>query len=220
MVGQIEFVGSFPGELPHIGLPEVAFAGRSNVGKSSLLNTLTRRKNLARTSRTPGRTQAINLFRIGDGLVFADLPGYGFAKVPEHVRQAWKPMIEAYLGGREDLRLVVVLVDVRRTAQEDDGALLWGLTEARIPHLVVATKVDKLKKQARQKARAQLKRDLHLPAGQPLPFSSLTGDGRDALWSAIEEAARRPREVLADLPGPGDPDGRDDEGWGDDWEEE
>lgn len=202
LVGDITFVGSFPGELPELGIPEVAFAGRSNVGKSSLLNTLTRRKSLARTSRTPGRTQAINLFRLGGGLVFADLPGYGFAKVPEHIRRAWKPMIEHYLGTRDMLRLVVVLVDVRRDAQEDDGALLWGLTEARIPSVVVATKVDKLRKQQRQRQLAKLRRDLHLPAGQPIPFSSQSGEGREKLWDVIEEAARRPRDWAEALPGP------------------
>lgn len=202
LVGDITFVGSFPGELPSIGLPEIAFAGRSNVGKSSLLNTLTRRKGLARTSRTPGRTQAINLFKLGDGLVFADLPGYGFAKVPEHIRRAWKPMVEDYLGTRSDLRLVVVLIDVRRNAMEDDGALLWGLTEARIPSVVVATKVDKLRKQQRQRQLAALRRDLHLPPGQPVPFSSQTGEGRDALWGLIETWAARPREAEVELPGP------------------
>lgn len=201
-------MGSFPGALPELGVPEVAFAGRSNVGKSSLLNTLTKRKSLARTSRTPGRTQAINLFRMRDSLVLADLPGYGFAKVPDHVRRAWKPMIEDYLGTREALRLVVVLVDVRRDAMEDDGALLWALTEARLPTVVVATKVDKLRKQQRQRQLSRLRRDLHLPAGQPVAFSSMTGEGRDQLWSLIEEAAVRPREWPEALPGP------------DDWDEE
>lgn len=204
-VGRISFVGSFRSQLPDLGLPEIAFAGRSNVGKSSLLNTLMRRRNLARTSRTPGRTQLINLFQIGDAVVFADLPGYGFARVPEHVRLGWGPMIEDYLGQREALRLVVVLVDVRRDAQHDDGSLLWGLTEARIPSVVVATKTDKLSKQKGRKQLAVLKRDLHLPAGQPIPFSAQTGAGREALWDVIEAAARRPREIIEPLPPAVDP---------------
>ncbi len=189
-VGDIDFVGSFPGALPDLGLPEVAFAGRSNVGKSSLLNTLMRRRALARTSRTPGRTQTINLFRVGSAVVFADLPGYGYAKVPEAVRRAWKPMIEAYLGARGSLCLVVLLVDVRRDPTEDEGALLWSLTEARIPTSVVVTKVDKLSKQQRQRRMAAIKRDLHLPAGQPVGFSAISGEGREQVWDEIEAACQ------------------------------
>lgn len=187
-VGQIEFVGSFTGDLPDLGLPEVAFAGRSNVGKSSALNRLTNRKALARVSRTPGRTQAINLFRIGDAVVFADLPGYGYARVPDAVRDAWKPLVEAYLSGRDALRLVVVLVDVRRDAQETDGQLVYALVESRIPFVVVATKADKLSKQQLRKRLGALRSELRLPEGQPIAFSAETGQGRDAVWDAIEAA--------------------------------
>lgn len=194
-VGQVEFLGSFPEGLPETGLPEVAFAGRSNVGKSSALNTLLGRKALARVSHTPGRTQLVNLFRVEGGgeqrgldLVFADLPGYGFAKVPEAVRAAWKPMIEGYLASREALRLVVVLVDVRRDPQEMDGGLLFALAEARIPSLVVATKVDKLSKQQVQRQLAALRREFRLPADQPIPFSSVTKAGLDDVWARIDRA--------------------------------
>ena len=189
-VGGLSFIGSFPGELPVLDSPEIAFAGRSNVGKSSALNTLLRSKKAARVSSTPGRTQTINLFDVGGACVFADLPGYGFAKVPAAVQHAWKGMIESYLSDREALRLVVVLVDARRDPQESDGMLLYALTEAHIPALVVATKVDKLRKQQRQRQLAVIRREFALPKGQPLAFSSLTGEGRDAVWDRIEAACR------------------------------
>lgn len=187
-VGAVEFAGSFPGVVPVLGPPEVAFAGRSNVGKSSALNCLLNRKNLARTSATPGRTQAVNLFKVGEACVFVDLPGYGYAKVPDGVREAWKPMIEGYLSDRDPLRLVVVLVDIRRDPQEADGQLLYALTEARIPSLVVATKTDKLSKQQVQKQLAVLRREWRLGPGQLLGLSSVTGAGRDEIWDAIEAA--------------------------------
>ncbi|MEO0603150.1 MAG: ribosome biogenesis GTP-binding protein YihA/YsxC [Myxococcota bacterium] len=189
-VGDISFLGSFQDVLPEHALPEIAFAGRSNVGKSSLLNVLMKRKNLARTSSTPGRTQAINLFQLGSACVFADLPGYGYARVPDAVRRSWGPMIEGYLGDRSTLALVVLLVDVRRDIRAEEGELRFNLTQARIPTLIVATKVDKLKKQPRQRQLAAIRRDLHLPTGQPIAFSSHTGEGRDRLWDAIEEAVR------------------------------
>jgi GTP-binding protein len=187
--GRVDFLGSFARDLPVPGLPEIAFVGRSNVGKSSALNTLLRRKAIARVSGTPGRTQLVNLFDLGGKLVFADLPGYGFAKVPDAVRDAWKPMIEGYLGSRDDLKLVVVLVDVRREPQEMDGAMLWALTEARIPSLCVATKCDKLSKQQLSKQLGAIRREFRLPADQPVAFSALDGRGFDAVWDVIERVA-------------------------------
>ncbi len=183
--GATSFVGSFTHELPELGLPEVAFAGRSNVGKSSCLNRLVGSRKLARVSRTPGRTQLINLFQVGSFCTFADLPGYGFAKVPQHVQEQWGEMIEGYLASREALRMVVVLVDARRDPQELDGMLLFGLREARIPATVVATKVDKLKRSQRKRAVERLRREYRVPV---VPFSSHTGEGVDPLWTAIEQA--------------------------------
>lgn len=185
-LGRIDFLGSFAEGLPVVGRPEVAFVGRSNVGKSSMLNTLLRRKAIARVSATPGRTQLVNLFDVGGRIVFADLPGYGWAKVPDAVRAAWKPMIEGYLGDREDLRLVVVLVDVRRAPQELDGAMLYALVEARIPALCVATKADKLSRNELQRSLSALRREFRLAQDQLVAFSSHTGLGFDAVWDVIE----------------------------------
>jgi GTP-binding protein len=174
-------------------MPEIAFAGRSNVGKSAALNCLLNSRKAARVSQRPGRTQAINLFKVGDGCVFADLPGYGFARVPESVQQQWKGMVEGYLAARADLCLVVVLVDARREAQEMDGALIYGLIEAGIPSLVVATKVDKLKRRERSQKLKKIREGLRLPAEQPIAFSAVSKEGREAVWDRIEAAAGRRR---------------------------
>jgi GTP-binding protein len=189
-VRQLSFVGSFPGELPVLGLPEVAFAGRSNVGKSSALNCLLDAKKAARVSARPGRTQAINLFQLGDQAVFADLPGYGFAKVPDHVKARWGDMIEGYLGTREQLRMVVLLIDIRRDPMDSDAMLIDGLVEAEIPLLVVATKADKLKKQQKARQLQAIRKGFGLPEGLPVAFSSVTREGRDEVWGLIEEACR------------------------------
>jgi GTP-binding protein len=188
--GAISFVGSYPGELPVLDLPEVAFAGRSNVGKSSALNCLFRTKKAARVSSTPGRTQTINIFRQGEEAAFADLPGYGFAKVPAAIQDAWKGMIEAYLAEREMLRLVVVLLDPRRDPTALDGMLVWGLREASIPMLAVATKMDKLTRNESAARLAVLRREYGLPEDQPIAFSSLDGRGWDQVWDYIEAACK------------------------------
>jgi len=173
--GSVQFIGSFPDELPAPELPEVAFAGRSNVGKSSAINGVLGRKSAARVSRSPGRTQTINLFKVDNRYMLADLPGYGFAKVPEDVQARWKGMVEGYLGSRETLRLVVCLVDSRHPPQKLDLALLGGLTGAEIPYLVVATKVDKLPKSKRKSILAKLRKGLGVPELHAL--SSLNGEG-------------------------------------------
>jgi len=187
--GNVNFIGSFDEDIPELGLPEIAFAGRSNVGKSSALNTLLRSKKAARVSGRPGRTQRINLFKLGDACVFADLPGYGFARVPEAVRQRWKPMIEGYLGHRADLKLVVLLVDCRREPQELDLDLADGLVDANIPFIVVATKADKLKKQERKPTLQRLARAFPSHADLLL-FSSVTSEGRDEVWAIIERFSK------------------------------
>ena len=187
---RVEFVGSFPAELPTLGIPEVAFAGRSNVGKSSALNCLLGSKKVARVSSTPGRTQAVNLFRIGPSLSFADLPGYGFAKVPDAVKEEWRGMIEKYLALRTDLRMVVLLVDIRRTPQELDEMLIDALAEMELPTLVVATKADKLTRNERFNALKALEKGFGLPPEALVAFSSLTGEGKDEVWDRIEAVCR------------------------------
>jgi len=189
-VGGLQFLGSFVDKFPDVDLPEVAFAGRSNVGKSSALNCILNRKKAARVSSTPGRTQLINLFRVGKGCVFADLPGYGYAKVPTAIQSGWKGMIETYLGARSTLKLVVLLVDCRRDPTTLDGELIAGLRVAEMPFLIVATKVDKLKRAKKDSQLASIRRGFRLPPEQPIAFSSVTGEGRSQIWDHIETACR------------------------------
>ena len=187
-VGQVTFLGSFGHDLPVLNLPEVAFAGRSNVGKSSALNRLLKRKKAARVSQRPGRTQRINLFNVGDALCFADLPGYGFAKVPKQVQAAWHSMMDSYFSTRRDLCLTIVIVDVRRDPQALDLQMLASLNQHGLPSLVVATKADKLSKQNIRKQLGKLEKTCALLPGQIIAFSAVTGMGQDAVWEAIEEA--------------------------------
>jgi len=180
-----------PVRIPKLRFPEVAFAGRSNVGKSSLLNRLVGQRGLARVSKTPGRTQQINFFVIDDRVVFADLPGYGFAQVPLPVKAQWKHLVEAYLGDRETLRAVVVLVDLRRGVQAEDEVLLDYLAAHGFPVALVATKADKLN-------RGELLRQLQLLSKQTAALtrihvvacSSVTGEGIDDLWRWLETCLR------------------------------
>ena len=186
---------SAPAEFPPEGLPEVAFAGRSNVGKSSLINALVGKEGLARTSRTPGRTQLLNWFEVegpaGGKLSFVDLPGYGYAKVPVAMQASWQGLIEAYLGDRKVLRAVVLLVDVRRGAEQEEEDLAAWLAEKNVPVIAVVTKIDKVAKNKREPVLSAVKRGLGLKR-PPLPFSSLEGEGIDDLWRAIarETAAK------------------------------
>jgi GTP-binding protein len=166
----------------------VALAGRSNVGKSSAINCLLRQKALARTSSTPGRTQHINLYQVADQWVLADLPGYGYARVPTKVQDEWRSFLESYLADREGLRLVVVIVDARREPDERDGQLLWALTELHLPSLVVATKIDKLAKREVAPALQRLREEFRLPPAEPVPFSAATGEGREAFWRHLRAA--------------------------------
>ncbi len=184
---QAEFMKSAakPKDYPPPGLPEVAFVGRSNVGKSSLINVLSGRKGLVRTSSTPGRTQLINFFDINTVLTLVDLPGYGYAKAPPALRKQWGPMIESYLSIRESLKAVVLILDIRRVPSDGDLQMLRWLEMYNIPPILVVTKCDKLSKneQARQKGiiAAAIKRD----KGMLLPFSALSKEGRDDIWCEI-----------------------------------
>ena len=171
------------------GLPEIAFLGRSNVGKSSLLNSLLQRKGLARTSNTPGRTQSINFFLINESLYFVDLPGYGFAKVSKAMRADWGKMAEDYLSKRGELALSIQLVDSRHKPTELDRNLHEWLNFHGKDHVVVATKSDKLSANKLKKSLQEIENAL--PGSTIIAHSAKTGKGRDAVWREIEAALRR-----------------------------
>lgn len=188
VIRALEFVGGMAspdGWRPDTGLPEVAFAGRSNVGKSALLNALVRRRKLARVSTTPGRTREINFFRVNDRFVIADLPGYGYARVSRSQREAWKPLIEGYFEGSAQLRGVVLLIDVRREPTADDRAMLEYLADLGAPSLVALTKVDKLTAARLAERQTALARALDVGEDQVVATSAHTGRGRDELAAAI-----------------------------------
>lgn len=187
IVTSAEFVKSAVREqdYPAPDLPEIAFAGRSNVGKSSLINVLVDRRRLVKTSATPGRTQLLNFFRINDRFCFVDLPGYGYARVPESVRRQWGPMVERYLSKRGCLRGVVLIVDIRRTPKEEELDFLQWLSDRRIPARIVLTKVDKLSKSRRQQRRRAVADALSTAPEDLVLFSAKTRQGRPDLWAHI-----------------------------------
>ena len=189
-VKQAEFVISAvgPGQYPEDALPEIALAGRSNVGKSSLINRLLGRKNLARTSSQPGKTQTLNYYRINDFFYFVDVPGYGYAKVSRSERAAWGRFIERYLLGREPLRKVLLIVDVRHPPSKDDQAMYDWLAHNGLPIAVIATKADKIPRSQWQKHVKLVRETLGMPKGDPvILFSSETGQGLDELWKLLDE---------------------------------
>jgi len=188
IVKHAEFIKSAtrPTHYPEESLPEIAFAGRSNVGKSSLINVLVNRKSLVRTSNTPGRTQLINFFRINDAFTFVDLPGYGFAKVPLAVKKEWGPMMQTYLSRRSNLRGVVLILDIRRIPSEEDLQMLQWLRACGIPPLIVVTKCDKLSRNQRAKQAAVIARQIGVETGDLCLFSALTREGLDGVWGRIE----------------------------------
>ena len=188
IIRNVEFLGGMSekgGWRPPSDLPEIAFAGRSNVGKSSLLNTLVRRRSFARVSRTPGRTREINFFRVNNGFVFVDLPGYGYARISKEKKAEWRPLIESYLKRTSQLRGIVLLLDIRREPSDDDRAMLDFLAEVEVPTIVALTKTDKLSKTAARDRAAEISRALHLDADQVIPFSAQSGEGRVELLDAI-----------------------------------
>lgn len=171
------------------GRPEIAFLGRSNVGKSSLINSLLLRKGLARTSNTPGRTQSINFFLINDSFYFADLPGYGYARVSKSMRADWGTMAEEYLAERSELALCIQLIDSRHEPTALDVQLNEWLVFNKKPYLVVATKADKLSRNELQKSLNAAK--MKLPDVKILPYSSQTGKGRDEVWAEINDSINK-----------------------------
>ena len=196
VIRNVEFIGGMAekhGWRPDSSLPEIAFAGRSNVGKSSLLNTLVRRKSFARVSRTPGRTREINFFRINNAFVLVDLPGYGYARISKEQKAEWRPLIESYLRRTTQLRGIVLLLDIRRDPSDDDRAMLDFLAEMEVPTIVALTKTDKVSKKAAGERAVEIAGALSLEDDQVILFSAHSGAGRVELLEAIIDLAETPR---------------------------
>ncbi len=186
---QYETTAVKPEQYPKRYLPEVAWVGRSNVGKSSIINALLNRKNLARASATPGKTREINFYLVNEALYFVDLPGYGYARVSQAAKEAWGRMIETYLHTREQLQLIVMLVDIRHAPSQEDRVMYAWLAAQERPGLVVATKLDKIPRgQIPIRLRA-IREVLGMAVAAPLiPFSAVSGQGREEIWRQIETA--------------------------------
>ena len=175
-------------QYPVEGLPEIAMAGRSNVGKSSLINSFLGRRNLARTGNTPGKTQTLNFYRVNDAWFLVDLPGYGYAKVAKTVNAQWGPMMENYLKKREPLRAVIQIVDIRHAPSVEDVEMQQWLRTMQVPTMVVATKADKISRGQWAKHLKVIAKALDIPdVSLILPFSSQSGVGKEELNEAIEE---------------------------------
>ena len=187
IIKSAEFVTSAvrQSHYPPAHLPEIAFAGRSNVGKSSLINTLVNRKNLVKTSSTPGRTQLINFFNINQSLMFVDLPGFGYARVPKKIQKEWGPMIENYLSTRSTLKGVVLIMDLRRTPGRQESDLINWLYHYDIPCILVMTKTDKLKKSKRVLHQKQAAEALQIDPEDLLLFSTKSRQGKERIWDEI-----------------------------------
>jgi len=195
VIRELEFLGPMAnpnGWRPEAKWPEVAFAGRSNVGKSSLLNRLIRRKRFARVSNTPGRTREVNFFLVNKRFVLVDLPGYGYARISKERRAEWRPLIEGYLRTSPELRGIVQLLDVRHDPTADDRQMLDFLASVGVPTLFALTKVDKLTPAQRKGRIAALMEALELSPDQVIPFSATTGEGRDELAEAVVALVEQP----------------------------
>ena len=188
---ELETVCGIGSRIPESSRPEVAFAGKSNVGKSSLINGLLNRKSLARTSSQPGKTQTINYYNVNDMLYLVDLPGYGYAKVSEEVREKWGRMIERYLHGSRQLKAVFLLVDIRHAPSENDRTMYqWILYQGYEP-VIIATKLDKIKRSQVSRQLKILKEGLEVkPGTKMIPFSAETRQGRDEIWELIEDVTK------------------------------
>lgn len=184
----LETVCGITSTIPNNKLPEIAFAGKSNVGKSSLINALMNRKALARTSSQPGKTQTINFYNINDAMYLVDLPGYGYAKVPESERAKWGKMIENYLHKSRQLKAVFLLTDIRHTPGANDKTMYDWIVYQGFRPVVIATKLDKLKRSQVQKALKEVRAGLGLTSEDTvIPFSAQTKQGRDEIWALMDE---------------------------------
>ena len=183
-------------QYPADGIPEIALVGRSNVGKSSLINSITGRKKLAKTSKTPGRTQLINYFKINNEFFIVDLPGYGFAKVTQSVKEKWGHMIENYLQTSKQLKMVFLLIDIRHKPSKNDVMMYdWILHNGYRP-VIIATKLDKLKRSQVPKHLKEIRTELQMDKETPIfPFSALSKQGRDEIWDFIESMVLQQEEA-------------------------
>ena len=183
----LETVCGITSKLPENDKPEIAFAGKSNVGKSSLINALMNRKSYARISATPGKTQTINFYNINDEMYLVDLPGYGYAKVSEQEKAQWGKLIERYLHGSAQLKAVFLLIDIRHAPSANDKMMYDWIVEQGFQPIIIATKLDKLKRSQVQKQLKLVKEGLHLvPGTKIIPFSSVTKQGREEIWELVE----------------------------------
>jgi len=189
------------GQYPAGDFPEIAFAGRSNVGKSSLINTLVNRKRLVKTSGTPGRTQQINFFIINETVFFVDLPGYGYARVPAAVRKNWGPMIENYLKDRRTLKALVLIMDIRRVPGPEEANFMAWLHHFGIPRILVLTKTDKLSKARQTRQRQEAARALAVDTDDLILFSAKSRKGKADLWQAIDRFISNEEGIQFDAPG-------------------
>ena len=189
IIKSAEFITSAvkPSQYPPAVLPEIAFAGRSNVGKSSLINTLVNRKRLVKTSSTPGRTQLINFFNINEKFSFVDIPGYGYAKVPASVKKKWGPMIETYITTRKTLKGVALIMDLRRTPGPEEMNMLDWLNHYDIPSVPVLTKSDKLSKTRQQKQLKEISNTLLADKDNLILFSAKSRQGKDEVWDVVKK---------------------------------
>ena len=184
---QLETVCGITSKLPENTMPEIAFAGKSNVGKSSLINALMNRKALARTSAKPGKTQTINFYNINETLYLVDLPGYGYAKVSEQEKAQWGKLIERYLNGSKQLKAVFLLIDIRHDPSANDKMMYDWIVDQGFQPIIIATKLDKLKRSQVQKNVKMIKEGLNLiPGTKVIPFSAETKQGRDEIWEMVE----------------------------------
>ncbi len=184
---ELETVCGITSKLPDNRLPEIAFAGKSNVGKSSLINALMNRKSFARISGTPGKTQTINFYNINEELYLVDLPGYGYARVSEQEKERWGQMIERYLHSSRQLKAIFLLVDIRHDPSANDRMMYQWIVEMGFHPIIVATKLDKIKRSQIQKQTGAIRKGLGLVQGTAvIPFSSLTKQGRDEIWELVE----------------------------------
>ena len=183
---ELETVCGITSKLPENEWPEVAFAGKSNVGKSSLINGLLNRKSLARTSSQPGKTQTINFYKVNGDLYLVDLPGYGYAKVSNEIKAKWGKMIERYLHGSKQLRAVFLLIDIRHDPSANDKTMYDWVVHQGFEPIIIATKLDKIKRSQVQKQMKAIKEGFHLlPGTKVIPFSAETKQGRDEIWEVI-----------------------------------